>query len=466
MLDLSVVLSVAALILTASPASAQGNWVDADMPGRTPGSLRLRVDPELGLMCIGNITETNNFAAPIIPCYQNGAWSILRGFRGTVTDALRFSDTLFVCGYFYAVVESDGDSIPVNNLAAYYDNGWHAIEGFEYGNGAIRRLKVLDNELYALGPFLEADGQLCHGVAKRVGRQWVPVGLLPLTFPFNAPDIRDAIIYQGSLYVCGTLDLAPNSADGIARFNGQDWEAPGGGLLGGGHGIAMAVYQDELYLGGSFSLGPGNAGHAIQKWNGSTWSAVGGHLRDANNTTSGAASCYSLFEHEGKLLAAGGFQYAGGVPAQTFGYWDGTHWCGTGDVISNGSHSIALYNDTIFLASGRWVNGDSTNTVVKWVSGAMQGSVCSEPVGMEEASHPSEFIISPNPASSSLTLNWSGTTALRYLITDGLGRTVRTGQLPPRSMGAINVGDLAAGLYHIREADQDNGMRTARFLKE
>jgi len=448
----------------ASTASAQGNWADAGMPGRTIGSLRLAVDPEHGLMCIGNITETDNFAAPIIPCYRDGAWHILRGFRGSVIDATRYGDTLVVCGTLYAVIEEDGDSIPVTNIAAYYNDAWHPFGSFD-PIGAVRRLKVLNGELYAFG-FLQADGQLCNGAAKRVGGQWVPVGLLPLQFPDSAPNITDAIIYQGDLYVCGTIYLAPtNGSDGIARFDGQNWTSPGGGLMGGGSGLVMTVYQEELFLGGSFSLGAGNTGHMIQKWNGTQWSSVGGHLRDGNNSTLGGARCYALFEHQGKLLASGGFQYAGGMPAQTFATWDGSRWCGTGDFITHESHSIALYNDTIYLASGRWVNGDSTNTVVKWVSGPVQGSMCSHPVGVDELHSQHELVIFPNPATVAVTLAWNAQHAAPFIICDAAGKQVMQGKLAPGAAAHLLISELAPGLYTVRCTDDEHQGQLARFFK-
>jgi len=454
-----------ALVCLASLASAQNNWVDAGMPGRTVGSLRLAADPELGLISIGNITETDNFGAPIIPCYQNGAWNILRGFRGSVTDAIRYGDTLVVCGTLYAVIEEDGDSIPVTNIAAYYGDAWHPYGSFD-SVGAIRRLKVLNGELYALGPFLQADGQLCNGVAKRVGGQWLPVGLLPLQFPFNAPNITDAIIYQGDLFVCGTIYLAPsNGFDGIVRFDGQNWAAPGGGLMGGGSGLAMAVYEEELYLGGSFSLGAGNAGHMIQKWNGTEWYSVGGHLRDGNNSTNGGARCYALFEHQGKLLAAGGFQFAGGVPAQTFAIWDSSVWCGTSDAISNESHSIALYNDTIYLASGRWVNGDSTNTVVKWVSGPVEGSVCTE-VSVPESEAGNVFSLFPNPASTSVTLTSHTSSSTSFTVLDALGRAVEQGSARSNEQVSLSLEGWAPGMYHVRLSVGEKPAASSRFVKE
>ena len=435
------------------------------MPGRTVGSLQLVVDPELGLMAIGNITETDNFNAPIIPCYKDGVWSILRGFRGNVTDATRYGDTLVVSGALYAVVEEDGDSVLVVSVAAYYDEGWHPYGDF----GAIdlvRRVKVLDGELYAIGVFLQADGELCNSIAKRMGGQWVPVGGLQVLWPNNAPVLYDAIIYQNDLYICGNLNLAPNDERGIIRYDGQAWSAPGGGIFGGAAtGLAMAVYQDELYVGGSFYQTGGNPGHMIQRWNGNEWRAVGDHLTNANNDFTTSARVDGFFTYQDKLLVAGGFKHAGGVPAQTFAIWDGIRWCGTGDSISNLSHSIALYNDTIYLANGRVVNGDSTNCVVKWVSGALEGSVCSEPMSVQNhhSLGAAAFVVHPS-AHGQWTLLGLPSGIQRLDLFDSKGALVHQASIAidPQGRGLLQMPELSPGLYTCRAA----GQRPARLAVE
>jgi hypothetical protein len=443
-------------------ASAQGNWVDAGMPGRTVGSLLTKADEqEDRLLAIGQITYVNDYASPAINSYANGVWSAWEGFRGNTTDVTHFGDTLLVCGTLYAVVEGN-DSVPVSRIAAFYDGAWHPYGNF---SSLVRRLKVLDGELYAIGAFRYADGVECNGVAKRVGGQWVNVGQLEVEPPTNTPNLVDAIKYQGDLYVCGVVNLAPNGENGIVRFDGQNWSAPGGGLFGGvAGGRAMAIFQDELYLGGSFYLSAGNAGHMIQRWNGTEWRPVGGHLRDRYNSTNGAARCYALFEYDGKLLAAGGFQYAGGVPAQTFAIWDGERWCGTGDAINNESHSIALYQDTLYLASGWIVNGDSTNRLVKWISGPLESVICSEPLGTPDITDTRSISLYPNPASTHTTFTWTGTGRVEHQLFDHTGRLVRSGSAMGSGIVTIPLEGIPPGLYHLRITAADRHPASLKLI--
>jgi len=57
--------------------------------------------------------------------------------------------------------------------------------------------------------------------------------------------------------------------------------------------------------------------------------------------------------------------------------------------------------------------------------------------------------LGPNPATDVLRVNTGLAAGLRtdYVLTDALGRTVRTGLI--NSTGLINVGDLNAALYHL-----------------
>src|SRR5436190_6542462 len=61
----------------------------------------------------------------------------------------------------------------------------------------------------------------------------------------------------------------------------QTWSSPGLGL--GGSSItsqvnALAVYNGELYAGGNFDTAGTAAASYIAKWDGTSWSAVGGGL--------------------------------------------------------------------------------------------------------------------------------------------------------------------------------------------
>ena len=435
------------LLFAPALASAQFHWADANLPARSVGLRGLYNDPqEEQLLAIGlTTTAFNDFTFTVIPACNEGSWTLGSAFSGWTYTAIRYGDTLLVGG---GLTEVDG--VPVTGVAAYHGGTWHSFGDFN-SDYVIRRLKILDDELYAVGSFAVADGTVCNGVAKRQGGRWVNVGELAY-LGLNDPHFTDVIKYQGDLYVSGVVRLAPNGETGIIKYDGQTWTAPGGGILGGfAGGRTMAVYQGELYLGGSIDLNAGNAGHMIMRWNGSEWNSVGGHLRDQYNSTAGPARCLALLNYGDKLLAAGGFQYAGGVPAQCFAIWDGSRWCGTGDSFTGGLECEALevFADTLYMASGRIVNGDTVNRLVKWVEGPIEGTFCSSPVNVAEVALPITPSVYPNPGNGLFTLSAPGLAKTRYRIVDPLGRVVSQGLLGPQGATQLDLEHAAAGLYNV-----------------
>jgi len=440
---------------------AQDNWSDAEMPHWTFGIRQVYTDPlSDSLIAIGEVTEVNDFGTPSLMTYKRGAWSTKLQPRGALRTAVRFGDTLVIAGGLWEV-----EGIAVSRIAAFYNNSWHPYGTFgdTLGNWGIRKLRVLNGTLYAMGGFEFVDGQLCNGIAKRENGQWVNVG--DLEYIAADPILVDVIEYQGDIYACGAVSLAPDGARGIIRYDGTSWTAPGGGILGGpSGGLCMAIYQDELILGGTIHRSAGNAGHMIMRWNGEEWRGLGGHLRDQNNDTIGEARCYALLPYEDKLLVAGGFWYAGGVPASRFAIWDGNNWCGTGDEWEGYGESLTIFDDTLFMASGYEVNGLPVNRVAKWVGGAVEGVDCTT-VGIEEATSQIAPVILTGPGEGIFTLRLGQAISLHFTVVDAQGRIVRTGRTDSAGEAPIDLALRSPGLYCVIVHYDKQPGKTLRMLK-
>ncbi|QQR85075.1 MAG: hypothetical protein IPJ76_10635 [Flavobacteriales bacterium] len=310
----------------------------------------------------------------------------------------------------------------------------------------MRRLRILNGILYAVGAFEYADGHLCNGVAKRVGGEWVNLGNLQQDVP-GAPILVEVAEFAGDLYVGGSLSLA-DGTNGIAKFDGTMWSGPGGGILGGATAVlAMEVYGGSLYAGGEIDINSGNVGHGIMRWDGSQWHAVGGSVQDIYCGSSYPARVYELLEHDGLLLVGGGFGCAGGIPASRFAVWDGYQWCANASVMTGYVESMAFYHDTLFIACGHVVEGDSVNRVAKWVGGAY-GDSC-QVVAVND----------PGPWRDRLRVRVSGAGVLTisglpdgrsdYSLCDAIGRVLDTGSLAAFGPSAVEVRlpGLASGAY-------------------
>jgi hypothetical protein len=184
--------------------------------------------------------------------------------------------------------------------------------------------------LYAAGSF--GDGTT---VAARENGQWVGVRGSPTGGHAHTLAMFD----DGggpALYVGGSFSNAGGKeAHNIAKWDGRDWSALAGGVSGqaANQGVfALAVFDDgsspALYAGGIFDTAGGAPAQTIARWNGQTWTEVGGGL--AVKTWNGYPIVMDMlvFPHHGRdaLLVGGNFSHAGSVPTQALVAWDGAAW--------------------------------------------------------------------------------------------------------------------------------------------
>ena len=126
-----------------------------------------------------------------------------------------------------------------------------------------------------------------------------------------------------NLYAGGAFSKAGDiQTRGIARWDGQKWNAVGGGVD--DTVFALATDGTNLYAGGRFNSAGGVAATNIARWDGTNWSSLGAlHMPDTPNTR-WAAAVYSLILDGPDLVAGGTFFSAGGILATNVARWDGS----------------------------------------------------------------------------------------------------------------------------------------------
>ena len=164
-----------------------------------------------------------------------------------------------------------------------------------------------------------------------------------------------AMAAQGNyLYVGGNLSRVGNvTTIGIGQWRDPDphldpngnesWSDVGGGLGSGGRVLALAVYNNVLYVGGSFLRVGGASGplaRNIATWNGSTWGTIGGGSIPGLNNQVRAMRVWN--DGTGNALyVAGEFDR-------------------TGDASVTGLNGIAKFNGTTFSGLGSGLDADPT----------------------------------------------------------------------------------------------------------
>lgn len=171
---------------------------------------------------------------------------------------------LFAGGFFVRVA-----GITVNGIAAYDGNSWSSVGGGATGAllcnaPGVTSLVVFDDgsgpSLFASGAFTAMGGQPASGIARWDGLTWSSVGSAteggPAVWRVRVLDAGDG----PALYAFGDFSaIGGVPARRVARWDGQQWSAVGGGviLVGGEQVLAADVFDDgagrALYVGGTFT---------------------------------------------------------------------------------------------------------------------------------------------------------------------------------------------------------------------
>jgi trimeric autotransporter adhesin len=121
---------------------------------------------------------------------------------------------------------------------------------------------------------------LCYLLS--IAQIWKPYGL-----GFTPPNVLfDLIIHNNELYAAGGISGSGTTIiNGIARWDGANWNSLGTGSNGGGP-YSMVIYNNELIAGGFFqNLGNVLNTKGIGSWDGTSWHSLNngiitGNIRD------------------------------------------------------------------------------------------------------------------------------------------------------------------------------------------
>jgi len=196
----------------------------------------------------------------------------LNSSPGYIGRALQtYNGELFLGGEFYSV-----NGAPINGVATWDGMVWDSV-GNSQSTYYISCFANRSNRIYAGGRMLIDNSW--HWIGSWDGQVWDSLGI-----DFNS-EPRAMSEYNGELYVVGDFDSAGQQpALGIARWNDTVWNSVGTGLDLMNINIdtviigvdtfyypqeflfASCVYNNELYVGGFFSMIGGVPANSIAKW--------------------------------------------------------------------------------------------------------------------------------------------------------------------------------------------------------
>jgi trimeric autotransporter adhesin len=181
-------------------------------------------------------------------------------------------------------------------------------------------------------------------------------------------------VYNGELYIGGSFTQVQNTPGTlrIAKWNGTSWSSVGGGFIGQAYVNAMTVYQGELYVGGLLGLpnGPNNNYYGLVKWNGTQWDSVGDRFGP------GEISSLCVDSVNDVLYIGGGITYAGTNPVWSVAAWNGDSLYAPGLGITNGAYAMTMHDGKLWVGASAW-----SDTTLAYYDGTSWTAVWPAPNG-------------------------------------------------------------------------------------
>ncbi|WP_456426949.1 T9SS type A sorting domain-containing protein, partial [Rhodocaloribacter sp.] len=278
--------------------------------------LALALDAAGSLYAGGRFTRSGATEVHHVACWDGTQWQPLGGgVDGPVNALLVAGADLYVAGNFDTATDAT-KTIPVRNLARWDGAQWHEVgDGVE---GTVNSLALGDDDiLYVGGSFEEQGGLLTgHGVRAWDGAQWIPLG-----DDFGGP-VWTIVWHDGTLYAGGNfIESLGDPGNGIARWDDQRWQGLGAGTQGPNVDVEAIAFSDrgDLYATGWFAGAGESSAPLVARWDGAQWHALDGGLYG----TYGLA--LAIKEREvyvgGAFFAAAAPLSSGGIPAGNFARW-------------------------------------------------------------------------------------------------------------------------------------------------
>ncbi|MCD6019047.1 MAG: hypothetical protein K0S53_2168 [Bacteroidetes bacterium] len=241
------------------------------------------------------------------------------GPNNSVHSLSSFNSKLIIGGHFtscdmlntLAISSFDGSS---------YDSLAQGLSGAALNYPKVLTSINFNGNLVVGGNFERAGQIILNNVAMWNGTNWIPLGG-GIIGQASYDIVTSLAVYNNELYAAGNFSLAGGvNANSIAKWNGTSWSP----VWSGGPPMAitsMAVYNNDLYVGGSFSNSFGVSAAKMAKWNGASWSA----MTDSINGT-----IFSMYSNSSGIYVGGAFDLIGGLPVGNIAKWNGSNWTALG----------------------------------------------------------------------------------------------------------------------------------------
>jgi|GEM_PF-771329 len=445
--------------------------------------------------------DTNSYDTPIYK-WDGTTWSDLGSpYPGSIgldrpisTICADASGNIYAAAYRVDIIS--GEPTEMYHVNMWDGTSWTQLGGTEggarYAAGGIAKIAVDKyNNVYAVGGFYSDTSYSSGYVAKWDGTSWSEVGTGANALHANS-NMDDIIVdTAGNIYVAGAFSDGPFIHDSgigntgnlyVAKWDGTSWSELGSGVMPVNHDFDFEIYslvQDtagNIYAAGA--LADSISGFYIAKWDGVTWSHLGGfnnlvfsmtkdihgnvYAAGAFNDTSITSTIFS-YEHP---------QYVAKLNSTGLG-WDKV---GTGSGGINANDPIAsvctdsygnLYAGGEFTDTSYTYNVLDSYTIASVLTfDTLHGhphyvaKYGSATTGITSVHKSAAIDVYPNPAHDALTIT-SSSNITSVSINDVVGKSVYVHAYNANRV-VVDVSELPIGTYLIKVNDTE----VRKFVKE
>lgn len=284
---------------------------------------------------------------------------------------------LGLCLSFQSFAQVSAQSVVADAVA---ESGWDTRFNALGLPEAVTALAITANgHIYVGGNFRSAGGVAADYIARWDGKQWAAVG-------GGLNDTPRAMVADGNnLYVIGNFTTAGSiAANQLARWDGTNWSTVGSGAgpqdeyESSGRLGALAVANGNVYVAGYFASYDGVAAINIARWNGTSWSAIGKGVGqpDTDGNLIGYGDVSALLVDGDQIYAGGNIGMADDQRVNAIAHWDGSQWRALGSGLTDNDYDATEWgtvtalakSNGILYAAGRFYHagGKAANHIAAW----------------------------------------------------------------------------------------------------
>jgi hypothetical protein len=401
----------------------------------------------------------NSFGNTTVAKYNGSSWSELGGPNSLAANSSIFSVCSNPAGNVYAGGGFTNGSSK-RYVARFDGNAWNELGGtnsLAANDDIYSIITTGSGDVLAAGWFKNSNGK-CY-VARFDGNTWSELGG---NNSLAANEFIKSICTDpaGNVYAAGAFTNS-NGKQYVAKWNGSSWSELGGNNSLAANQVIVSICSDasgNIYAAGRFTNGVNSSsGNSyVARWNGSTWSELG----IGNNALSANSSIEDLeIDAIGNVYAAGDF-FLSNTPGfiRYVAKWNGSSWSELGGINSlsaNGTiFSLFCDSEGKVFSGGGFTNAGFKTYVARY-----------ENPSSIQYSYKTDLIdIYPNPFTSSIHLSAdSRLIGSGFTIYSQEGKAVYAGKISERFSHTV-LSHLPSGLYLLKSSVPE--LNCIRLMKE